>query len=325
MPYYLNRKCHLVCVKYGMRLNRYGDGALSAHQNVTLWSDSTADDQVWLLREAGQGLSIRTALNTDWGLNIWRGSDNFNNCDVYPVAGNETDSTVDFRTVNNDLSQYRIKLMNYDLYLTAKGGANGSDVRWEAYTGGDEQLWQVRDYIPGGSSGGVGGGTGEHGNYVYPTVQRTCSQGYSSTHPALDILDGAGDNGVYAIADGYVAFAQSCAGSWMPGSSMDGTMESMGNCVAINHVNPFNNRSGAYARTVYMHMKNSPSVKPGQFVSKGQKLGDIGKTGVATGEHLHFSVSVGDYATMRPGAEGWIGISSLPDFDPRICFGQYHF
>lgn len=47
-------------------------------------------------------------------------------------------------------------------------------------------------------------------------------------------------------------------------------------------------------QTLYYHLKSgSVSVKTGQSVTKGQKLGIMGATGKATGVHLHFQIDKG--------------------------------
>ena len=56
-----------------------------------------------------------------------------------------------------------------------------------------------------------------------------------------------------------------------------------GNCVMINHGNGI--------VTLYGHME-SISVSSGQQVSKGQTIGKVGSTGVATGPHCHFEIRV---------------------------------
>lgn len=41
---------------------------------------------------------------------------------------------------------------------------------------------------------------------------------------------------------------------------------------------------------VYYHMKNKSALKKGAAVQKGDRLGYVGKTGSATGPHLHFGI-----------------------------------
>lgn len=56
-----------------------------------------------------------------------------------------------------------------------------------------------------------------------------------------------------------------------------------GNCVFIEH--------GLGLQTFYAHMSQI-DVQPGDFVSKGQRLGAVGQTGRVTGPHLHWSVGL---------------------------------
>jgi len=51
--------------------------------------------------------------------------------------------------------------------------------------------------------------------------------------------------------------------------------------VKINHLDGFS--------SIYMHL-DSYVVSAGQNVSQGQKIGYVGKSGVATGYHLHFGI-----------------------------------
>ena len=57
-----------------------------------------------------------------------------------------------------------------------------------------------------------------------------------------------------------------------------------GNCVIIDH--------GLGVQTLYGHL-SSIGVKPGDKVDKGQEIGRSGMTGLAAGDHLHFTVLVG--------------------------------
>ncbi|TGK11238.1 LysM peptidoglycan-binding domain-containing M23 family metallopeptidase [Leptospira stimsonii] len=85
-------------------------------------------------------------------------------------------------------------------------------------------------------------------------------------HGGLDIAAEEG-TAVFASADGEVSFSDKKGG--------------YGNLVVLNH------RLGY--ETLYGHL-SSISVKPGEKVRKGQKIGEVGQTGRATGNHLHFEV-----------------------------------
>ena len=67
---------------------------------------------------------------------------------------------------------------------------------------------------------------------------------------------------------------------------------------------------GAGIYTTYMHLSRA-LVRPGARVARGQRLGQVGQTGRATGPHLHWSVRVGDlYVNPR-------SVLSLPIRIPR--------
>jgi murein DD-endopeptidase MepM/ murein hydrolase activator NlpD len=57
--------------------------------------------------------------------------------------------------------------------------------------------------------------------------------------------------------------------------------QSWGNFVLIGHHSGY--------RTFYAHM-NVVRVRPGAYVATGERIGDIGSTGLSTGPHLHFTV-----------------------------------
>ncbi|MGE3512409.1 MAG: M23 family metallopeptidase, partial [Vicinamibacterales bacterium] len=57
-----------------------------------------------------------------------------------------------------------------------------------------------------------------------------------------------------------------------------------GNCVILDH--------GMGVASLYAHL-SALDVKPGDAVSKGQVLGRSGMTGLAAGDHLHFTMLVG--------------------------------
>lgn len=115
----------------GQCLTVYG-GAVNNNQNVCLLRKVGTSAQTWTIKAFGSNLKIVTGLNQNYALNYYwnAGQGNPGNCDIYPQAGNDADSFIELQPVSTDV--YRIKLKNYNLYLTAKGTGDSSDVRWEA-------------------------------------------------------------------------------------------------------------------------------------------------------------------------------------------------
>lgn len=130
----------------------------------------------------------------------------------------------------------------------------------------------------GGSSGGGSSGGGGGGGWVIPMnyssitspfgYRTSPTAGASSYHQGVD-LDGVTGQEVFAAKAGRVVIA--------------GTASAPGHYVSIDH--------GDGIRTIYMHL-NSFCVSAGQMVSAGQVIGTCGKSGIATGDHLHFGLSV---------------------------------
>lgn len=107
---------------------------------------------------------------------------------------------------------------------------------------------------------------------------------YSDFHNAIDI---GGQFDVKAAESGRV-IALATNGIDRGGALVSGTPA---NYVIIDH-------GGGY-RTIYWHLQ-TVNVYLGQEVSKGQKIGYSGRTGEATGFHLHFGISVnGVYLNPR--------------------------
>lgn len=89
-----------------------------------------------------------------------------------------------------------------------------------------------------------------------------------SQHFGLD-LDGDTGDPIYAANDGEVVLVRDCFAS--------------GNTVLVHH--------GGRLFTAYFHLTGF-EVREGQRVSRGQRLGTVGKTGRVTGPHLHFGVKL---------------------------------
>lgn len=93
--------------------------------------------------------------------------------------------------------------------------------------------------------------------------------GASSYHQGIDIGAGYGAS-IWAAASGTVTTAS--------------YSNAMGNYVVISH--------GNGVSTVYEHC-SALYVSAGQYVSQGETIAAVGSTGISTGAHLHFGVSVG--------------------------------
>lgn len=93
--------------------------------------------------------------------------------------------------------------------------------------------------------------------------------GATSYHCGIDIAAGAGSS-IWAAASGTVTTASYSS--------------AMGNYVVISH--------GGGVCTIYEHC-SSLCVSAGQSVSQGQVIAYVGSTGISTGPHLHFGVTVG--------------------------------
>jgi murein DD-endopeptidase MepM/ murein hydrolase activator NlpD len=104
------------------------------------------------------------------------------------------------------------------------------------------------------------------GAFVWPCSGRI-TQIYWSLHRAIDIGAPIGSP-VVASDSGYVMYA-----GW--------DTSGYGNLIIIDHRNGY--------RTLYAHL-SAFSVKTGDSVGRGARVGSVGSTGNSTGAHLHFEI-----------------------------------
>lgn len=160
----------------GLYLNREGSGDIANHQNISIYKRTGTgvnnDHRFCVTRAYANttnnevaGCTLRSALNTNYGLNIYGYGSNMTaegNCDLYPVGGdrptasNYDDSLIDLLTVDATQNLYRITLIKHPgLFLTPVGKYNNANVRWMKATGGDEQVWKLCTSEDDGSGGEV--------------------------------------------------------------------------------------------------------------------------------------------------------------------------
>jgi len=143
-------------------------------------------------------------------------------------------------------------------------GSNYQDTTWDMIYGSmknhsSEQLWEGPFIIP--TTGEISLGFGDKLNI---------NGKYSGSHFGIDYANATGTE-VYASNKGIVTLSD-----YTP---------SYGNTIVIDH--------GQNIFTMYLHMSEL-KVPAGQTVNKGDLIGLIGSTGIASGPHLHFTGFIGD-------------------------------
>ena len=98
---------------------------------------------------------------------------------------------------------------------------------------------------------------------------RTFSSGRTEWHDAIDMAVGGGTP-IYATNSGKVIFS--------------GWLGLTGNTIILDH--------GAGVMSWHYHLYKT-KVAEGDFVEKGTTIGLVGTTGLSTGNHLHFGITVG--------------------------------
>lgn len=106
-------------------------------------------------------------------------------------------------------------------------------------------------------------------------LRRNPKHGGWEIHPGLD-MKGLPHDTVYATGSGVITTIGNCGG--------------YGKCIVIDHIDGIQSR--------YAHM-NKIFRRKNKLVKKGDPLGTVGKTGYATGYHLHYEV-MKDSVYMNP-------------------------
>jgi murein DD-endopeptidase MepM/ murein hydrolase activator NlpD len=153
------------------------------------------------------------------------------------------------------------------LFLAINGPlrqVNAGEIAAVAAGTADVKLWEGPFVALGGSQ--VEAGFADHRTYVHNgrDVDQQVHLGFDLAATAAVPITAAGA--------GRVAHA--------------GWLGIYGNCVIVDH--------GLGLATLYAHL-SSVEVAPGAAVARGQSLGRSGMTGLAGGDHLHFSVLVGGH------------------------------
>lgn len=176
-----------------------------------------------------------------------------------PYGREEREATINVRGASYPTNSFRLAPSK-----TALFGDTAYNKTWEMIDGSKKttnptQLWEGAFIVP--TEGEVSMGFGDK---VY------INGAFSGSHFGIDYANKTGTP-VYASNDGIVTLSD-----YTP---------SYGNTVIIDH--------GQNVFTMYMHMSELKAIK-GQSATKGELIGTIGATGIATGPHLHFTHFIGD-------------------------------
>ncbi len=262
----------------GQALSVYGNSQVSQNRNVIIWEKEVINDQSWLIDvDFNEGFArIKTALNLSYALNIWFGTYNKYNCDIYTWANNLIDSKIEIFTINAQNNLYRIRQKDYDFYLTALGKEKGADVRWQERMEDDSQVFKLVEFE--NDSGAVS----PYGAIwpLYSQEQYPITSGYRTTaRPNHDGVDMAAplNTPIYAIYDGIVSATTTEASNPLEGVS-----------VRLNH-DFGTGKQYRYIRSYYLHMSRVEflNVRVGGFVKRGTIIGYVNNTGDSFGNHLH--------------------------------------
>ena len=113
----------------------------------------------------------------------------------------------------------------------------------------------------------------------------TTGGGQFQVHHGVDIQNNLGTD-ILAAANGWVLYAGSDAEV-----QFGPRTDFYGNLVVLEH--EMRAPGGAMVYTLYGHM-SQVDVETGQYVAQGEKIGEVGATGVALGSHLHLEVRLDD-------------------------------
>jgi len=130
--------------------------------------------------------------------------------------------------------------------------------------------------------------TSEYGPRVHPI------SGENSFHTGTDFAAPDGTP-ILAVADGTVTVAEFSGG--------------YGGLIVIEHT-----LNGQTVATAYGHMwETGIHVQPGDTVTAGQHIGDIGSSGNSTGPHLHFEVRTGGTDGEHTDPAAWLNAHDAAD------------
>lgn len=187
------------------------------------------------------------------------------------VNGQETDRTIldDSKIIRNAISERVVIGINDP--VAAPSYDSGQ-------TGGTSEAPSNYDTTPSGAAAGSSG-------FIWPTVGGRASTYRGHTGNGIDIAPGGAGHPIYAAKAGVVA-------------KVVNGYTGYGHYIIIDHQDGF--------QTLYAH-HSANLVSQGDWVEQGQVIALMGRTGWATGNHLHFEVRLNGRFMWPPDYVGYSG------------------
>lgn len=131
--YLVLRPCSYPNDDFNLCLNISTNDAPYNNANVNIYTVTGHNTQKWIMKQGTDGWwRLHTARNEAYALNVWRGSSNSFNADVYPWKNNLKDSAV--ASLEYMQFGYVLELQNYVGYELNTGSSigwySGQNVKW---------------------------------------------------------------------------------------------------------------------------------------------------------------------------------------------------
>ena len=144
---------NLLTRKYVNILGNHEDGTVKNGETVNLFARTDNPDQRWALENYGGSGNVRIVLQRGEGWYALNYNVSNANCIVWHLnTAEDTDTVITTIPVDGKANTYYFMLRDRSLYLTAVG----TSLKWQPYTGGEEQMFTILEPGTGGDGGDEG-------------------------------------------------------------------------------------------------------------------------------------------------------------------------
>lgn len=334
-------------------LNVYGNSP-SSLANVCLWTSNDNDIcQQWVYRETSSTKYLECKGNSNLVLDLYTGNTSTPNVKNYNAHVYTKSSTSYINIEDSDNGYIKIKLVYNGRYLTANQNSNGTSGGKDVNAAGNVYFYNggltdhSQEWLPVLLEGGADTGEEESDNpYValdwdYVFTDNSNDFGYYGYDPNETVAPYYHKHfGIDVICDeGVALYAPAAARVYAVGAEIgkrqtpdtpnvniddaEGT-GSMGYFIVLK-MDDLDPVSGKTMYVRYLHMKQLPTHRYNDRISKGEFIGYVGNTGASDTAHLHLDVN-----TMT--SSQWIGTNMTRsntinpvNFFPDVSFPSHYY